>query len=230
MPGVRAGAVGSRTRIWRPSAVFNPALYGTVYARYDFSSVPVGAISSFADSGPNGLTLTQATGANQPTGVAAAQNGKNVARFNGSSQFLANTSFTIAQPDTVFLVAKTNNAAASQNAFDGATARQVIGINGSLWFIYGGTTLVQAGATDTNWHVFSAVYNGASSQCWKDGTSIITGNPGTAALTSFRLGVASTAASFWNGDIGEFLIYSGSLSTTNRQAVEAALKSKWGTP
>ena len=49
---------------------------------------------------------------------------------------------------------------------------------------------------------------------------------GNTAADAF--GANNGASSFWWGDLGEMVIYSGSLSTSERQQIEAYLKVKYG--
>jgi hypothetical protein len=192
-------------------------------------------VSQWNDQSGNGFNAVQATGANQPLYKAAIQNGLPVLRFDAVNDYMQAAGVNVAQPDTIFLVAKnTLTGGTFSNAFDGNTTRQTIG----RWST--DAVAVNCGTTDvvtaqlwgsTLFHQLSLIANGASSLLWFDATSVTLGsNPGTANLNVLNIGTFNTSTSFWSGDIAELLIYNSALSTPNRQAVEGYLRGKWGTP
>lgn len=76
------------------------------------------------------------------------------------------------------------------------------------------------------------VSSGAGDE-WKDGTSVVSGSYADAFNTTSQiLTVASRAdsATQFLGEVGDIIVYDTALTTTDRQSVEAALKSRWGTP
>jgi len=80
---------------------------------------------------------------------------------------------------------------------------------------------------------FQAVskYDGTNGFLWKDGTSGgSTASTGTFGITNYGIGTQAGIISgeYWNGSIGEVLIYNVALNDTTRQKVEGYLAWKWG--
>lgn len=245
MPGVRPGALlGHTPGLWTPpssaaAVAFTPSSIAGLQAWYKAdagtSTTTDGvAISQWNDQSGNARHLTQATGANQPLYKAAIQNALPGVLFDGVNDQLAATAVSVAQPDTIFAVVKNLQVIPGtvNGIFDGATTRQSV-------YRQTDDTLRATAGTDTgstftfgtaNAHQMSLIVNGASTALWMNASSVALGNIGTATLASLIIGQNFLASAPWNGYIFEWLIYNSSLSTTNRQSVEAYLKSKWGTP
>jgi hypothetical protein len=191
-------------------------------------------ISQWDDLSGHGQNAVQVTGSKQPTYKTAIQNGLPVVRFDGVDDFMQATGVNVAQPDTIFAVAKTSTLGTFVNVLDGQTTRQAISKwNTDVLAVHGGTTDVVTSQAwnSTTFHLVSYIPNGASSQVWFDSASVTLGsNPGTANLNLLNVGTYNTLTSFWNGDIAEILIYDTGLSTGNRTAVEDYLRTKWATP
>ena len=79
---------------------------------------------------------------------------------------------------------------------------------------------------------FQAVskYDGTNGFLWKDGVSGgSNASTGTFAITKYGIGnQANPTTEYWNGAIGEVLIYNVGLNDTQRQKVEGYLGWKWG--
>jgi hypothetical protein len=89
-----------------------------------------------------------------------------------------------------------------------------------------------AGSTITQNAPFQAVskYDGTNGSLWKDG---IPGgsneSTGTFGITKYGVGnQANPTTEYWNGAIGEVIIYNIALNDPQRQKVEGYLASKWG--
>jgi hypothetical protein len=188
-------------------------------------------VGRWTDRSVNGTNATQATDAKRPTLKLNVQNGNPVVRYDGVDDFLA-AALTTAQPITLFVVAKS---AANKVLLDGddATDRVLWYTNSSgNWEAFAGTSLA-ADARLNAFHQHSVIYNGASSQVWKDGVSQAgPGAAGSNGLSGLTIGDAylRDGGQAFNGDVGEILIYSGALAAADREAVQAYLKGKWSTP
>lgn len=228
-----AGTAGAAGVAFAPTDIAGPQAWYKADA--GTSSVVDGtALSAWNDQSGNARHLTQATGANQPVYKAAIQNGKAVVRFDGSNDFMDAATVNVAQPSTIFVVAKsTVAAAAGHNFVDGTTARQ------SVYQHTSGVVAMYAGAAEalsgTAWgtaafHYVSSVFNGASSSMRVDGVAqtLTPASPGTGALTGLRVGAFDAVTGPWQGDGAEILIYNSALSVGNQQSVEAYLAARWG--
>ena len=78
-------------------------------------------------------------------------------------------------------------------------------------------------------HVWTAEFNGATSKVFKDGLQVWTGDAGTAGAPTFRNNLCcdSFGGLPFLGYMPEMAVYSGTISTTNREGLETYLYSKW---
>ena len=192
----------------------------------------IGAIEDKSE----GNDATQATTANKPIYKTGIQNGLSIARFDGADDLLnGSLAHTLTQPATIFAVVALDTAAVNDS-----TNRWVTGGDGSKrlvlfqratdtpdsFSIFGGTAL-GGSDSDDSWHVWSAFFNGVSSEFWIDGVSKASGNAGDEEPTEITIGASAGPNNFWDGDIAEVLIYDSMLSTANRQLIENFLNNKW---
>jgi hypothetical protein len=194
---------------------------------------PVGL---WKDQSGQGNDVLQATSTMRPTLRLAVQNGQPVVRFDGVDDFLQKAALALAQPLTVFAVAKVGApGAAPQNIMDGVggSNRDLFGKENTseVWRMYaGGSILDSAAASDTSWHTFACLFSGTGSLLRVDGSQKISGSAGTQSLTGLNLGCSSaTNQQLLNGDIAEFLLYTADL-TASFALLEAYLKGRYATP
>jgi len=185
-----------------------------------------GDVSQWDDKSGNDNHVTQDTGSKQPTTGTRTQNGLNVLDFDGNDEM--NKVFAVSQPYSVFAVAKSDDASGTRFFFGNSDSSPLIylGHYGSFWRWYVGAQ-VNGSATDTNYHLFSAVADGATSitEMWLDGTS-----EGTAAGTFDLEGVTiGESSGFWDGTVSEVILLGSHPSDAERQKVEGYLAWKWGT-
>ncbi|MDA8952053.1 hypothetical protein N9H28_04150, partial [Flavobacteriaceae bacterium] len=187
-----------------------------------------GLVSQWNDKSGNNNHLTQGTDANQPTTGTRTQNGLNVLDFDGGDFF--SKVFAVAQPYTVFAIAKSDDPTASRSIFGNSDNSPITYLShySSVWRWYSASQQVDASATDSNYHLFSAVANGATAETelWMDGTSEGTSS-GTAGLDGVTVGGAGGTGS-WIGTIGEVVLLSSDASDSDRQKIEGYLAHKWG--
>ncbi|MDC1167903.1 hypothetical protein OAT36_03215, partial [Flavobacteriaceae bacterium] len=187
-----------------------------------------GLVSQWNDKSGNNNHLTQGTDANQPTTGTRTQNGLNVLDFDGGDFF--SKVFAVAQPYTVFAIAKWDDPTASRSIFGNSDNSPITYLShySSVWRWYSASQQVDASATDSNYHLFSAVANGATAETelWMDGTSEGTSS-GTAGLDGVTVGGAGGTGS-WIGTIGEVVLLSSDASDSDRQKIEGYLAHKWG--
>lgn len=205
---------------------------GFVSDEIDISAIStfVGAGNGFAltwyDQSGNSRNATQVTAGDQPTmvvsGTVQTANGKSILVFDGVNSFMSLTAF-MPQPSTYFIVAKTNNASQLQALIssNNTSARHQISLNSGQYNIFAGTILT-GGSVNTNEHLYSAIFNGASSELRVDGVSIITGNAGSHTVTNPEIGGLTNGVIPWNGYIKTVIGYPSDQSA-NFAAIESLI-------
>ncbi len=193
-----------------------------------------GAVSGLADKSANAYHLTQTTAGNRPTTGTRTQNSLNVIDFDGTNdRLLPPVAFALNQPLTIFVVALSDDGAdaTAQVFIDGTTNTVRVGKHTTNQWIMNAGSDRAGGTADTSAHVHGAEFNGASSVRYVDGASVASGAAGATNYTAgIRLGCSQSGSQFWDGWIGEVLVYPSALSTGDRNSVEAYLKAKWNTP
>lgn len=225
----RRSLVSSPTSSWgnfSPLAL-NPLFW---FDASDTTSITssAGRVSQWDDKSGNARNATQATGTLQPTTGSTTQNGLNVLTFGLNRMTTSSFSFS-GSKFTCFAVCRAST--------DSATNRQVIGTIGSNptlwlssgnWSLYATSVFSSTTAYDTNWHIFTGIFNGAASAIRLDGVEIATGNPGTASYTvGSNIGSDSGTTSAWRGDIAELISCPLLLSNNDLRVVETYLNAKW---
>jgi hypothetical protein len=207
-------------------------------------------VTTWEDRSGNGLDVTQATEANQPTRVPAAPNGAPIVRFDGTNGYLQRTSVLGSDlfdnnTDTVFIVQKQAGGDARSSTFSWAsdsynrfmvhaTYEDVIyyqvSSNGG-----GGDQISapQPPGWDDQWHVLKLIRDGGNGQINVDGIGL---SPPTATFSSPGNN-SSTADLFigrdgftnwFEGDIAEILVFNRALTAQEQQTVENYLSGKYG--
>ena len=164
-------------------------------------------------------------------------NGRPAIEFNGSSSLLKTygSTFTIAQPDTFFIVYKQLDPGEAY-IFDSTNSaqRQLFG-RGPFTDIemYADIDLIVPSYTFpfANYELWSGTYNGNLSRLEKNGTTSWTNRAGSAPLTGFTVGALSTSDTYGylysHSLVAEILWYSGNLSSVDRGAVTTWLKNRY---
>lgn len=222
-------------KLLRPRATgFNPKSISGLAAWYDFNDASTVTLAtgivSVTDKSGNGRNLAQAVGNNQPLWVSGAVNGKYAARFDGSNDSLG-TSFTFAQPITLFVVGKFNTTTNGQTMIDGATGNRMrVFVNSTTQIGYYAGLQVNVDTAVTSWHVHEVVFNGVDSRIGIDrastttATSLGTLSPGGIVLGNFGLGGGAPASC----DIAHVIAYGRALSATEAAPVRKWLAGSYG--
>lgn len=208
-----------------------------------------GAVSSWA-SKVGTYAATQSTAAYKPTTNATTLNGRNIITFDGTNDILTVSSFTISKAQTVFSVVNTTDNSPrivyEHGADFNSNPGQILNINNASTWMAGYQT--STGASGGSAKSFATRTSGAhqlttqinlthaSNSLWQDGTALTGTNtaytvdqPGSVTAPLY-IGSRSTLAARWLGGIAELIFCNAVLSTADRQATEAYLKAKWGTP
>lgn len=210
-------------------------------------------VATWNDSSASGLNMTQATSGNRPTFKTSQVNGLPAVDFDGSSDFLSNSSSMSPTTGfwTAFAVVKLDSVTGTRAIVDadregGARLAQMLRTDGT-----GMTTIVLTGtspnvfsdspgatlATGT-WYILEAVYDGSSIEAFVDGTGngststvgtspLSDGGGGARCVLGAHLDSASTPGTWFDGLIAEVVAYSDGKNSTDRGLVRAYLETKY---
>lgn len=195
----------------------------------NISGVVTDPVATWPDKSGNGNDATQGTPANQPV-LAAGPNGKLAALFDGVDDFLATAALGINRPVTVFCVLNPLTSGTPQYYLDGSTGdaasiTQVV-TAGTIGMT-GGTAYI-SGTYPAGFFLFGSI-DSSTGHVWFNGSLQASGDPGSNNPNGFvmgKFGVGGTA--FANCKISAVMIFIGSLSDANRQAVEAFFAAYYG--
>ena len=200
-------------------------------------------IKQWSDKSGNGRHATAASDAKRPTYKTGIQNSKSVIRFDGVDDYYSITgasAFTGSNL-TVFSVSKFATGS-TQSLLSGTNSLITFNYTGSTahnFFLGGGSNYGQYAASGGVYFLMSAVYDGSLAAAnrislFRDGASKTLTLFGTiptetGSITAATIGAYVTGTvQFLNGDVCEMIVYTSSLSTSQRQQVERCLGNKWG--
>lgn len=205
----------------------------------DAQSIGLGAASAWTDKSGNGNNAVQANGANQPVNTANQINGKPALIFDGTNDYLATNAFTGGNltTSTIFIVAKRAVSGVGSagmylvDGIDGTNRQAILSADATQYYLqYGGDVLTSSTVASVLPHVHCAVFNGASSNYYVDGVSVISGNAGSNQLAGLTIGARYSTSNFFNGSMAEVITFNRALSNTERLLINQYLDNKWGTP
>lgn len=208
------------------------------------------AIAQVNAAGDSSLTYAlkaHATTTKQPTVALSALNSHDAARFTrANAQYLRTDLFStgdiITQPATIVAVMKRAvTTAAGQVAggrVDGSSVSRSMVISSestsneaTISAFNGGSAFGVSAAPDTNWHIVSAIYDGANSRMHLDG-SVATGTitaDSAGALPALTLGANHSASGvYYDGWLAEVRVYARALTTTDIATLRANLQARYG--
>jgi hypothetical protein len=198
-------------------------------------------VALWADQSGLARDLSVGAGTTAPLMRRAAVNGRAAVEFNGVSDLLKSYSktFTIAQPDTFFIVYKSldpDTNTGRNYVFDSrsSSARQTYGRpSAGIARMYANLELNAPGTTYPfpNFQIWGGQYNGAASDLLANGATVASGSVGNSSLTGFTLGGLSTAGNygydFGHNLVAEVLVYQGTMLDVQRRAVTDWLDQKY---
>lgn len=222
------------------SAWFDAADASTLYDATSGGSLVAadGSIARWEDKSGNAAHATQSGASNRPIRKTSVQGGKDVVRFDGSSDFLSVsvalgsgvTFFVVATPSTALdsYLWGTNGNANSPTVLTNYTNSGVR----RAWEWYSTTDRVIMATTQPGFSVLAITHVDSGPMFgYINGSQVTTiASPGytTSGLNVASIASAQNAIGAFGGDIAELLIYDSALSSTDRQSVEAYLTAKWG--
>jgi hypothetical protein len=208
------------------------------------------SVSQWDDKSGNTNHATQGTGAAQPITNTRTQNSLNTIDFNGSTHYMdANGAVGVMSGDdtpfTMFVAMEPDDYAPTATAYafvaGGNSGDNVPEL--PSYYYNGSTTSGRRNATDNSYKSFTSTANfqvityefpGTTLTAYTDTTKELdaVAHNTTGAVTLNRLTIGAqgrtTNFNFYDGKIGEILIYDSALSDANIAAVQAYLISKWG--
>jgi hypothetical protein len=208
---------------------------------YLADDLSAGAVSTWTDKGPYGYDLTQATGGNQPTCVANVFNGKNVVRFDGTSDYLDGSGVIGPEQAHLFQVLKIDTDPGTSNKCgwgvwpEGGGNDLYTWTDGHIYHQFARNTRYDLGdptATLTTQHLFEVASTPAHWIARINGTQ--QGSTETSGAVSWdttpRLGAHATTppGRYFDGDVGCFLVLHKELGTYWAGELRSFLYSYYG--
>jgi hypothetical protein len=183
-----------------------------------------GAVSILYDISGNNNDAVQAVGANQPIWTAGVQNGK-YGIFGGNANTYLVSPATVNQPDTIVVAEKLTATLSGAHFIDAYSgARQIVIAGAGQLGLYAGASLDSGIAANTSPNILVSIFNGSSSELFKNGVSIASGDAGANASHDILIGAGNGAPpTSINGNMLFVAEFNVSLTTTQRQAVDNLL-------
>jgi hypothetical protein len=185
----------------------------------------------------NGRNATQTTALNQPRIVSAGsvilENDKPFIEYTSTNKKLQTTStFSISSPLQVFFVAKNTRAVADfPYYYDFQTNRSLnyyaddVIPKGLAAFA---GSQINSGDTSTSRGLFDTLFNGSSSEMYKNNSLLVSGNTGTnGASGTMFLGTRNNGGQNLTGGFQEFILYPSNQSS-NRNGISSNINSYYG--
>uniref|UniRef100_A0A6H1ZJS0 Lectin/glucanase superfamily protein n=1 Tax=viral metagenome TaxID=1070528 RepID=A0A6H1ZJS0_9ZZZZ len=177
-------------------------------------------------SGNNNDATSGVTVNNQPVWTKNVQGGRAGMVFDGNDVLKKTLGAAIENPSTVIFIGKqTATNSAYKVGFDGITTnrRNLIsyntGVNGNL-MLFAGASLISGFNVINVPLLLTAIFNGASSDFLKDGSSIVSGNCGAQGIDGISVGDDWDTAYPWIGSIDSIIVFNIALNSAQRQACE----------
>ena len=224
--------------------------YGAPTLDLDFSGLGLAdndPISSIANAGSAGGSFT-ASGSTRPTYKTSIQNGKSIARFDGTDDLLAGSALSAyfgASAKTIFIVGRYTGASwpsvtawqapaflADSGGYFNVGVNVVSGpVNAFLAYNYDGSYDYAHGSTERykdQWYVVTCVHDGTNLKIYVDtAAASSTASVGTSLMTGTTQ-IGKSYSNYLTGDIGRVLGYSTALGTTDRETYRDQLITEWG--
>ena len=150
-----------------------------------------------------------------------------------------NSTFTLTQPTTFFIVYRSLDPDTAVRAFvfdsRNSSNRQILGRGAAGELRMYGNLGLSASAVAypfPSFMIWNGTFNGATSTLYRNGILAASGNAGAATQVGFTVGGLSTANQYGydmsHSQVAEILYYTGNLNAADRQAVTSWLDQKYG--
>lgn len=206
----------------------NGSLVAWYKAGFEMSNTS-STLTAWGDLSSNGHDFSIGT-APQFNVTTSGQNGHMTVTFNGTDDYMTvEVSPAITQTTTMFVAMKADATTSGEVFWDGydATNQNAFYLPNGNWGLFAGSIFDTGVAADTDWHVFTLTFAGASSEIRIDGSSIGTGDAGTESFGGFYMGRNIAGSNYGAFTLGEIIVLDGAPSTTVRDQIEAYLTAYW---
>jgi hypothetical protein len=234
VPGLLVGGGFSPSDVAGYSHDYDAAVLASLY-QDSAKTTPVTGdgdpVGGWVEQNGTGDDVLQAVSADRYTyraAVAALNN--QPALDNDGTDHLSIASFAggaLAQPITIFWVGIMTSVAATKVWYDSPAPQVRLLVASGAYRMNAGAN-VDAGTPDTNAHIITTLFNGASSVVWVDGVQVNSGNPGANAMNGLFLGALNNGTFNMIGQKARVIIYSGDLSTADKNLIQNFLAEKYG--
>lgn len=219
-----------------PNALKLPEASATLetFWRADTVSTTGSLIDSATDKSGNGRTASAAGGARPTLVTSGGPNDQPYMEFDGTSDALTTSSFTISQPLSIMLVMNSDTWTNGERILDGVAADRCVlaqlGASPGHQLYAGSAFACLTNITLAQWNVVMIEFNGASSRIRVNQGSVgASGNPGSTGITDgVTLGAKWGPTAFCDVHIAEARYFSGALSTTDRAYLETYASDRYG--
>lgn len=219
--------ISANTPLWSPAKLTNLKAW---YKSDKGISIATGVNQWFDQSGNNNH-LNQVTLGRQPTVISSEINGYPGLIFDGVDDYLQ-TSFTLVQPETVFIIVKMLSWTLNDQIIDGAAGDSMLlqesGGGTDPIRLYGGAFLGPSLDLPVgNLGLITAIYNGASSLLQINNATIFSGNGGTASASGFTIGAGAGGSFNAHIVIAEAIVLSGAATNNEINLMKAYAKNRY---
>jgi hypothetical protein len=197
-------------------------------------------VTRWSDRSGFARDLTAADGGAAPTFRRNAVASRPALEFDGSQSLLKTygSTFTIAQPDTFFIVYRDLSSAGSSSTYvfdsTNSSVRQLLGRGGVQNVeMYADVPLASGALTFPfpGYELWSGTFAAGASALYRNGSLVAQGRAGSASLAGLAVGALSTSGPYGYAYghllVAEILWYAGSLSAQDRQSVTDWLKARY---
>lgn len=191
------------------------------------------AVVAWIDLSGNANHLTSPTSGKRPKYKTNIINSNPAVLYDGIDDVSCNSGLVISQPVTIFMTFYATNA-------EGSTLRLYYGYttpasyggtdvtpNPDEYFINSGSSLTGGTFPKNTWTPIIVVLNGASSVLYQNGTSVLSGNPGSNGTDGICYATSNAAAFPFAGYFGEIGVYNKALNATEIAGLNTYLANKW---
>lgn len=193
-------------------------------------------VSSWADQSGNGNDLVMASASEQPGYLTNQLNGHAVVEFDGIDEWLATATFSLVQPETIFLVLKQTTWTDDVSIMDGfatnsGRCRQV-GTTPNIALYAGAAAAGNTDLTVNTYSLVTIIFNGGSSLIQVNNNTETTGNAGGSNMNGFTLGAIGVGGgpggNFSNISVAEVIVQEANATTDERDSIKAYVTARYG--